>query len=33
MKRVTLELRGKSPTILLDDTNLDEAIPAALGIA
>jgi aldehyde dehydrogenase (NAD+) len=35
MKRVTLELGGKSPTILLDldDVNLDEAIPAALGIA
>jgi aldehyde dehydrogenase (NAD+) len=33
MKRVTLELGGKSPTILLDDANLDEAIPAALGIA
>jgi len=33
MKRVTLELGGKSPTILLDDANLDQAIPAALGIA
>jgi aldehyde dehydrogenase (NAD+) len=33
MKRVTLELGGKSPTILLDDAKLDEAIPAALGIA
>jgi hypothetical protein len=33
MKRVTLELGGKSPTILLDDASLDEAIPAALGIA
>jgi aldehyde dehydrogenase (NAD+) len=33
MKRVTLELGGKSPTILLDDANLDEAIPAALSIA
>jgi aldehyde dehydrogenase (NAD+) len=33
VKRVTLELGGKSPTILLDDANLDEAIPAALGIA
>jgi aldehyde dehydrogenase (NAD+) len=33
MKRVTLELGGKSPTILLDDANLDEAIPVALGIA
>jgi len=27
MKRVTLELGGKSPTILLDDAPLDEAIP------
>jgi aldehyde dehydrogenase (NAD+) len=33
MKRVTLELGGKSPTIVLDDANLDEAIPAALGMA
>jgi aldehyde dehydrogenase (NAD+) len=33
MKRITLELGGKSPTILLDDANLDAAIPAALGIA
>ena len=33
MKRVTLELGGKSPTILLDDADLDEAIPAALGMA
>jgi aldehyde dehydrogenase (NAD+) len=33
MKRVTLELGGKSPTILLDDANLDEAIPAALTMA
>jgi aldehyde dehydrogenase (NAD+) len=33
MKRVTLELGGKSPTILLDDGNLNEAIPTALGIA
>jgi aldehyde dehydrogenase (NAD+) len=31
--RVTLELGGKSPTILLDDADFDEAIPAALGIA
>jgi aldehyde dehydrogenase (NAD+) len=30
MKRVTLELGGKSPTILLDDAELDKAIPAAL---
>ena len=33
MKRVTLELGGKSPTILLDDAVLDRAIPAALVIA
>jgi aldehyde dehydrogenase (NAD+) len=33
MKRVTLELGGKSPTILLDDANLDQAIPAALSMA
>jgi aldehyde dehydrogenase (NAD+) len=33
MKRVTLELGGKSPTILLDDAALDQAIPSALVIA
>jgi len=33
MKRVTLELGGKSPTILLDDAVLDKAIPAALVLA
>jgi aldehyde dehydrogenase (NAD+) len=33
MKRVTLELGGKSPTIVLDDADLAEAIPAALGMA
>ena len=33
MKRVTLELGGKSPTILLDDAALDQAIPAALVLA
>jgi aldehyde dehydrogenase (NAD+) len=33
MKRVTLELGGKSPTILLDDAALDKAIPAALVMA
>ena len=33
MKRVTLELGGKSPTVLLDDAALDEAIPAALTMA
>ena len=33
MKRVTLELGGKSPNILLDDADLNTAIPNALGIA
>ena len=33
MKRVTLELGGKSPPILLDDAALDQAIPAALILA
>src|SRR6267143_1666671 len=33
MKRVTLELGGKSPTILLDDAALDQAIPSALVMA
>jgi aldehyde dehydrogenase (NAD+) len=33
MKRVTLELGGKSPTILLDDAELDKAVPAALTLA
>jgi aldehyde dehydrogenase (NAD+) len=33
MKRVTLELGGKSPNILLDDAVLEKAIPTALGIA
>jgi aldehyde dehydrogenase (NAD+) len=33
MKRVTLELGGKSPNILLEDAALDKAIPTALGIA
>jgi aldehyde dehydrogenase (NAD+) len=33
MKRITLELGGKSPTILLDDAVLDQAIPAALLMA
>jgi aldehyde dehydrogenase (NAD+) len=33
MKRITLELGGKSPTILLDDAALDKAIPAALIMA
>jgi aldehyde dehydrogenase (NAD+) len=33
MKRVTLELGGKSPTVLLDDAALERAIPAALVLA
>jgi aldehyde dehydrogenase (NAD+) len=33
MKRITLELGGKSPTILLDDANLSQAIPNALIVA
>src|ERR1700747_1381837 len=33
LKRVTLELGGKSPTILLDDAALDKAIPTALILA
>src|SRR3984957_3667377 len=33
MKRVTLELGGKSPTILLNDAALDQAIPSALIMA
>src|SRR5580698_165581 len=33
MKRVTLELGGKSPTIVMDDAALDQAVPAALTIA
>jgi aldehyde dehydrogenase (NAD+) len=33
MKRVTLELGGKSPTILLDDAAFDQAISAALVLA
>src|ERR1700684_622477 len=32
MKRVTLELGGKSPNILLDDADFDQAIPLALGL-
>ncbi len=32
MKRVTLELGGKSPNILLDDANLSNAVPNALII-
>ena len=33
MKRVTLELGGKSPTLLLDDAALEQAIPSALVMA
>ena len=34
LKKVTLELGGKSPTLILDDSNLDDAIKwAAFGIA
>ncbi len=33
MKRVTLELGGKSPSILLDDADFNKAVPMALGIA
>lgn len=33
MKRVTLELGGKSPNILLDDVDLNKAIPLALTAA
>ncbi len=33
MKRITLELGGKSPTILLDDAVLDRAVPSALTMA
>jgi aldehyde dehydrogenase (NAD+) len=33
MKRVTLELGGKSPTIVLGDAALDKAIPSALILA
>lgn len=31
IKRVTLELGGKSPNILLPDANLKKAIPGALN--
>lgn len=31
LKRVTLELGGKSPTILLDDVNVAQAMPLVLG--
>src|ERR1700739_3174017 len=31
MKRITLELGGKSPTVILDDADLAQAIPLAIG--
>jgi aldehyde dehydrogenase (NAD+) len=31
MKRITLELGGKSPTVILDDADLAHAIPLAIG--
>lgn len=31
MKRITLELGGKSPSVILDDANLDTAIPLAIA--
>ncbi|MBP1225632.1 aldehyde dehydrogenase family protein [Flavobacterium sp. 1355] len=33
MKRVTLELGGKSPNVILDDANLSKAIPMAIAAA
>jgi aldehyde dehydrogenase (NAD+) len=33
MKRVTLELGGKSPTVLLDDAAFEQAVPSALVMA
>jgi aldehyde dehydrogenase (NAD+) len=33
MKRVTLELGGKSPTVLLDDAAIEQSIPSALMLA
>jgi aldehyde dehydrogenase (NAD+) len=33
MKRVTLELGGKSPTVLLDDADFGKAMPLAIGAA
>jgi len=33
MKRVTLELSGKSPNIILDDAHLETAIPMAVNVA
>ncbi|MFD0085167.1 aldehyde dehydrogenase family protein, partial [Priestia megaterium] len=31
LKRVTLELGGKSPTVILDDADLTKAVPLAVG--
>jgi aldehyde dehydrogenase (NAD+) len=31
LKRVTLELGGKSPTIILEDADLNQALPMALN--
>jgi acyl-CoA reductase-like NAD-dependent aldehyde dehydrogenase len=31
MRRIALELGGKSPTVILDDANLAQAIPLTLG--
>lgn len=33
LKRVTLELGGKSPNLILDDANFDKATPLALRTA
>lgn len=33
LKRVTLELGGKSPNVILDDADLEKAIPMAIGAA
>jgi aldehyde dehydrogenase (NAD+) len=33
MKRVTLELGGKSPNVILDDADLEKAIPLAMTLA
>jgi len=33
LKRVTLELGGKSPVVLLDDANLEQAVPLAVQAA
>jgi aldehyde dehydrogenase (NAD+) len=34
LKKVTLELGGKSPTLILDDSNFEDAVKwAAFGIA